>query len=412
MRTPKSLPSASKLQLALACAASQALPVIDSEWATGEAGNAKHRTLASSINGLPLSDADEASQAWLADLDEETLAPLAGCADEVSFALDPLKGTARVMGVRLERAYSGAAPGEMMGTADYVRVEREADSVTVIDLKTGQAETPHPFRNAQLRFLGLCAARAYGVSNVRLGVLHAAEGRKAWWSWATLDAFEVSTVAADMKALVERIGWAKKAVAKGETPRLTIGDHCNFCPARFGCPGRVAMAKRLAGEPEQVVMDLKAMLTPESAQLAYQRWRAAKKAVEEVGSALYAFAKESPISLGDGRVWGPVTSEREVIDAEKAWTILEEKYGPNIARAAMKLDASKAGVDRAMHELRESARGAAVRPKGMPETGKVTLTRLNEEALKALRDGGAVTKKEVTEYEEHQVVLPATSSAA
>lgn len=404
MRTPTHLPSASRLQLAQTCAASQSLPVVDTAWASGEAGNAKHAALAAHLAGLPLSDVDAAAQSWLSDLDEELLAPLVGAADEVAFAIDPRKGTARVLGARLDRAYTEATPDELVGTADYVKLA--GDTALVVDLKTGQSETPHPSRNAQLRFLAIAAARAYGVSSVRIGVLHAPEGREPWWSWAELDAFALAEVLAELKTMVERINYARRDVAQGKTPRLTIGDHCNHCPARFGCPGRAGMAKRLAGEPEAVVMDLKAMLTPETAALALQRWRAAKKFLEEVGGALYAFAKENPIHVGEGRVWGPVTTEREVIDAELALPVLEAKYGPEIAKAAMSFETSKAGVDRAMHKLRESARGAQQRPQGIPD-GKITIKGLNEDALKALRAAGAVTKKTVTEYEEHAIALPA-----
>lgn len=215
-------------------------------------------------------------------------------------------------------------------------------------------------------------------------------------------------MAVDLSRLAERIGWARKAVAAGKTPRLTVGEHCSNCKARHGCPARVAMAKRLIGEPEQVVMDLKMMLTPESAAIALGRWKAAKKALDEVGGALYAYAKEQPIPLGNGLVWGPQSKEREVLDAEKSWLLLEGEYGGKIAKAAMTLETSKAGVDRAMHELREMLRGWPAdkpRPPGVP-AGKVTLKVMNERALELLRKGGAVTTKTITEYDEYPVGPP------
>lgn len=400
MRTPSRLPSASKLHLAFTCAASQVLPVVDTAWEAGEGGKEKHAALAAHLAGLPLSDTSDATAAWLSEFDEDTLAPLVGSADEAAYALDVATGKGRLLGHRLERAYGEAKDGEIFGSADYVKVDRPADLVAVVDLKTGLADVPHPSRNPQLRFLALAAATAHGVSSARGGILKAPEGQSPRWSWATFDAFELEVIASELRSLVERIGYARNDVQRGKTPRLTVGEHCNHCPARFGCPARVAMAKRLAGEPEAVVMDLKAMLTPENASMALARWKAARKAIEEVGGALYAYAKENPIAVGDGRVWGPVESSREVIDAEKAWEVLEAKYGPRIARAAMKWETSKAGVDRAMHALRESARGAPQRPIGIPE-GKITIKGLNEDALKALRDAGAVTTKTVTEYEEH-----------
>jgi Protein of unknown function (DUF2800) len=289
------------------------------------------------------------------------------------------------------RNYNAAA-GEFAGSADYVLV---ADGlVTVVDLKTGMADVPHPARNAQLRFLALAAARWHGVESARVGILHAPEGRTPWWSWATLDAFELETIAVELRTLAERIGYARNDVEKGRTPRLTVGEHCSYCPARFGCPARVAMAQRLAGEPERVVLDLKAMLTSESAALALARWQAATKALAEVGAALHAYASEMPIPLGDGRVWGPVVSEREVIDADKAWPVLVAKYGANTAREAMSLDTSKAGLERMARVVRETS------------SGKVKIKSLTTEALEALRAAGAVTTKTTTRFEERQVALP------
>lgn len=411
MRVPNGLPTASRLQLAMTCPASQALPVVDSAWASGAAGHEKHSALARRLQGpeaTPLTYSDETA-AWLDALEDETLTELRhpDTVSELALAYDVATGTARVLGRDLGRHYPETTPTEFVGSFDYVRLS--AGCAVVVDLKTGLTDVPHPSRNAQLRLGALAAARYHGVDSARAGILHAPEGRTPWWSWATLDAFELELVASEMTTLADRIGSSRRDVAAGATPRLTVGEHCNHCPARHGCPARVAMAQRLAGEPEKVVLDLKAMLTPDSAALALARWKAAKKALEEVGAALYAYAAESPIPLGDGRVWGPVTSEREVIDAEAAWLVLSETFGVDVARKAMTLETSKAGVDRAMKALRESLRGATTRPAGVPE-GKITIKALNETALAALRAAGAVTTKTTTQYEEHTAAL--TSGAA
>lgn len=403
MRTPQGLPSASKLQLAMTCAASQVLPVVDSAWAAGDAGRDKHAALADWATAPPnaVLDLPTPMLAWL-----ETVAESAAelrhpdAASELAFAYDDATGKARLLGRNLGRAYPETTPTEFVGSLDYVR--RDGDAVLVVDLKTGMGDVPHPSRNAQLRFGALAAARFFGVERARVGILHAPEGRIPWWSWAELDAFELEVVAGELKTLAQRIGYARNDVARGKTPRLRVGEHCTHCPARFSCPARVAMAQRLAGEPEKVVLDLKAMLTPESAAMALARWQAASKAMAEVAAALHAYASETPIALGDGRVWGPRSSSREVIDAEKAWPVLVEKYGAEVARKAMSLDTSKAGVDRAMKSLRESIRGAAERPQGVGP-GKVTMKGLNEEALKALREAGCMSTKTTKTFESYAV---------
>jgi len=370
------------------------LPVVDSAWASGGAGHDKHAALAWRIVGPEATPVaiDDATAAWLDALDDETLAPLKGAAVEVAYAYDITTDRVRCLGANLGRNY-GQSPSEFAGSADYVRVE--GATVTVVDLKTGLSEVPHPSRNAQLRALAFMVARWHAADVARVGILHAPEGRTPWWSWATFDAFELATIGAELRTLAERVEFARRDVEAGKTPRLVVGEHCNNCPARFGCPARVAMAQRLAGEPEAVVMDLKAMLTPESAALALARWKAAKKAVDEVGQALHAYAKESPIPLGDGRVWGPVESQREVIDADRAWPVLVAKYGANTALKAMSLDTSKAGLERMARVVRGTASGKAP-----------TLKAITAEALDALRAAGAVSTKTTTTYEERQVALP------
>lgn len=400
MRTPQGLPTASKLQLALTCAASQVMPVIDSEWAAGEAGREKHAALQDHLGEASGAQTD-AMWSWLESVMEhaEQLRDPA-TVSELALAYDVVTGKGRLLGRNLGRNYPETKPTEFYGAFDYVRPSE--GEVTVIDLKTGMGEVPHPARNAQLRFGALAAARWFGVDSARVGILHAPEGRTPWWTWATLDAFELEVVATEMKSLADRIGYARNDYQRGKTPQLRVGEHCGFCPARYGCPARVAMAQRLAGEPEKVVLDIKAMLTPETAAMALERWHAASKAMQEVGAALHAYAAETPIPLGDGRVWGPVTSEREVIDAEKAWPVLVEKYGVEVARKAMSLDTSKAGIDRAMKALRESLRGATERPAGIG-AGKITIKGLNEDALKALREAGCMTKKTTKTFDSYAV---------
>lgn len=392
MRTPRTLPTASGLQLAHACPASQALPVVDTSWRSGELGRDKHEALAGLLATPQATAHPEASASWVAGIDDpEFTDPLRGSFSEAAFAWDVASGKGRLLGFNLGRNYD-VAPSEFAGAADYYRPE--PGGVSVVDLKTGLGDVPHPSRNAQLRFLALAAARWHGVESARVGILHAPEGQTPRWAWATLDAFELETVALELRTLAERIAKARRDVYEDTTPRLTVGEHCTYCPARHGCPARVAMAQRLAGEPEKVVLDLKAMLTPETAALALARWQAARKALEEVGGALHAYASESPIPLGDGRVWGPRESKREVIDAEKAWPVLVESYGAEVARKAMSLDTSKTGVARALAYVYEEKKQAGE---------KTTKKALLQTTLGALRLAGAIDTKTSKTFEAYTV---------
>lgn len=404
------LPSASRLQLAAACAASQSLPGVEESSAASDAGTERHELLAQVLTAPSgvATFVPEHLRAWL-DRVREPSAWLCTpeTVTELALAYDVATGKARLLGRNLGRHYPELAPTEIPGSLDYLLLEE--GRVVVVDLKTGQGDVPHPSRNLQLRFAALAAARYHGVDAARAGILHAPEGREPWWNWATFDAFDLAEIAGELERVVAAVTASREDVAAGRRPRLRVGEHCEWCPARHGCPARVAMAKRLAGEPEAVVQDLKSSLTPETAALALARWQAATKALQEVGNALFAYATEKPIAVGDGRVWGPRTIEREMLDAEKAWPVLVEKYGVAVARECMTLETSKAGIDRGMHLLRESMRGAESRPQGVPPTGKVTLKSLNEDALRLLREAGCVTKKTSKIFDEHPLELPSPS---
>ena len=375
------LPTASMHALALTCPASQVLPQAYTRWEAGEVGVDRHAALERRVWGVVQEETPEV-RAWLESIDDETIAHLVGSSSEVTFSWRPDTGEARRVGDHLERAYP-EEDGIYFGTSDYYSVS-PSGWIEIVDLKTGNGAVEPPARNAQLRFLALAAARSVGADKARVGILHAT-GERTWWERAELDAFDLEMVAVDLRNLAERIDWARRDVERGQMPRVTVGDHCKWCQSRHGCPARVAMAQRMAGEPEEVVRDLKAMLTPETAKIALDRWRAATDALKEVGAALYAYAKESPIPVGDGRVWGPVESQRTVIDAAKAWPVLVGLWGPEAARAAMTLETSKSGLGRGI----DAAGGAG--------TKKARIAA----ALDALKAADAVSETKRTEYEEY-----------
>jgi hypothetical protein len=386
VRTPRGLPTASRLQLALACSGSQALGQVDTAWAAGEVGNEKHRALDAIVSGGDPGEVSEATKDWLMGLDTADLAQLLGLQPEVTLAWDHVRDAGRVLGQRLERAYSMAGPAEYVGTADYLRVA--GGCVTVVDLKTGQGDVPAPSRNAQLRMLALAACRAHGVSAARIGILHAPEGRTAWWQWADVDAFELEVIAADLRSLAQRIDYARRDASKGMTPWLRVGEHCTYCPARHECPARTAMARALTSDT--VGEDWKRGLDDDAtAARCLARWQAARKVVDEVGKALHARAKERAIVLDDGQAWGPVESTREVIDAAKAWPVLDSLLGPEGVKAALTVETSKAGIERGVRVARAAGRLTGSLRDGVTQ------------CLAAVREAGAVETKVRVEYEAH-----------
>jgi hypothetical protein len=174
--------------------------------------------------------------------------------------------------------------------------------------------------------------------------------------------------------------------------RVRVGEHCRYCPSLAYCPAQTAMVRRMAVEPEKVGADIRALLTPETAGRAYERLRAVKAVLREVESALHAYASQTPIPLSDGSVWGPVTTDREELDAKVAYRVLSELHDPGVAHGACDLETSKAGVKRALREVAELRKAAGE---------KVTLAGLEREALEAIREAGGVRLKSRTEFKEH-----------
>ena len=121
MRTPTSMPSASKLQLAVACPASQALPVVDSEIEAGHEGTELHDLLSMVIEGHnpdPSLSAEKAK--WVDAVLETVEEDLDGAAVEVAYGWDTATGEARLFGSRIGRNYPERPPTMLVGTATQI----------------------------------------------------------------------------------------------------------------------------------------------------------------------------------------------------------------------------------------------------------------------------------------------------
>lgn len=373
-----SLPSASKLQLAMTCVGSAVLPRVDSAHSAGDRGTALGAYLAARVGGTPQSVALlRVPEPWTAaavDLEEHVL-PLSGYSTEVAYSYDVATCAGRCLGSNLGRGYPSGTPTTINGSADFLL--RSETMMMVVDLKCGQVAPPAPQRNAQLRLLALASCRAHGLSAARVGILHCPDGQQARWSWADLDAFDLESVADELRELASRIEAASVEVSAGRPPRLAVGDGCRWCPARVYCPAQSAMARRIAGDPESLVADLRSALSEQQAALVWHRVKALKALLVDVEQALYAMARESPIELADGRWLGPKETRREVLDGRVVHAVVERLHGRTVADAAVELEATKAGLKRAL---------AAVR-----EVGGAKLSHLEAEVLREVREAGGAS---------------------
>lgn len=355
------LPTASGLERALACRASLRLPATYAENAAAARGTAMHAFLEAVSNGTERETALAlVPPQWRKDaeaLDLDALPLGAQYLTEVTLAWDWETDEARVLGQGLNRDYGAARPTEYVGTVDVLAVL--PDRVWLSDFKSARNGKTPAARNAQLGMLALAACRAYerDAADVSLTFLDgtAPDG-------AHLDALDLDLFADTLRGLALYL----ESDAQ-DAPRM--GAWCRYCPALASCP-----AQRSALSLLERGVSLAEQMTPEIAAEAWHRLEAIKGAIGMIEGAVWAYAAQTPVPLGDGMVLREVETSRESLDGEKVAEALKEYGGEDFARAAVSLEATKASVKRAVK---------AHAPKGKAAS-------MEREVLAMLRERGAV----------------------
>lgn len=376
------LPTASKLALVDECPPSFALPAIRETHDAAEEGNDLHDLLRDALDRNP--DVLSQELPWLDAVLELVFDRLQDAKAEAAYAYDTATGTARLLGYDLGRSY-GQTPTEIAGAADYV-VEGD-DVVHVYDLKTGLAPHEDLAYHAQMRALACAVGTTHGKSVQTWLIVAPRDGQRPYLKRGPLyGAFDLLELGEWLRGLAARIDEARRT--PDARKRYSVGRWCANCRARLSCPTQTAMVHRMATTPDDVAADLAtALANPETRRLAYNRLRAAEKALQWVRGQLYAsMADLGPIDLGNGKVFGPHETTSEAFDPETVWTWMSERFGADAARAAMTLKTSKTAISRVVGE--RSPRGK--------KTSAV------DAALAELRaiPGCVVEKREVT-TEEH-----------
>jgi hypothetical protein len=381
------LPSGSRLHRAMLCPASAVLPRVESVSGAGEKGTAKHAFFAN-LQRMPREEALELvpveHRTACEALDVSQLPIGAEWLAEVALVYDVASDSARFLGQDVGREYGQLGETELPMSLDLVGLFE--GGALVVDFKTGRGKVPPVHVNWQLRIGAMAVARWKGLERVRVALAFPREDGTWGWSFAehdSFDFFEMDGELRDFAASIKRPDAAE---------RVRVGGHCRYCPSLAYCPAQTVMVRRMAAEPEKVGADIRSLLTPETAGRAYERLRAVKAVLREVESALHAYASQTPIPLSDGSTWGPVTTEREELSAEVAYRVLSELHDPDVAHGACDLEASKAGVKRALRAVFEKRKAAGE---------KVTLAALEREALDAIRRAGGVRPKSRTEFKEY-----------
>lgn len=384
------LPTMSKVERALACPASEALPhEAQPVTEAAEDGNGRHEALIAAVFGQPVPEKHAAWVEALREAEAQRLEFLKGWRAEVTYSYDVAFGDGAELGERLGRSYPEVSPTAIVGTADWVKLDVMADGkryVSVLDLKTGRHEVPVE-GNAQLLTLALAAARAHEADCATVFILQAPEGmtpKETAWAVSARRLEEHAAALADMMVRIEE---ARSDVAEGRPVRhVSDGSHCHFCPAKAACPKRSAIAVQ-ATQPT-----FRATWTALAAEgRTADVWRAMKVLrgeADEMEAVLREMARHGPVDIGDGHSLIAKTVERESIDAGLAWPALVALLGEDAARCAVSMDTSKAGIERGVKAAKTA--GAL---KGSVKAGV-------EQVMQAVREAGAVSTKQSERFEE------------
>lgn len=388
----------SRLPIVARCPASWALPHAEEAEPSepSKRGRAIHAFLADvSEHGreAALERVPEEYRAICEAIDTDTLPT--HLAHEVAFRLNLRTGAARELGRNIDRNYeidrSDWDEYCIDGTADLVGIDDAADAVVVYDYKTGWSAQDDAADHWQIKALALAAARAYGKSNARLGIIRVWESGAVSYDVATFDAFDLDRIEVDLCAVLDRRFDAVDEIRAGRVPTVTTGRHCRYCPAFHACPAQVALVRQAAAAPEELERKLVELITPENAAKAYHRIAEVQMVLDRVKKQIHALAEKEPILLGNGRMLCPVERSRESIVGEKAMPILREHFGDEVAEAAAEVAVTKT-------RLRDALRGYAQR------TGE-KFKHVEQQALELLRKSGGVqvsTSRTIAEYEVKQ----------
>lgn len=314
---------------------------------------------------------------------------------EVALVYDAETEQVRFLGYDIGRNYSKDAPlgpNEIPMSLDVVTLS--PGHAFIGDFKTGRGKVPPARRNWQLKLGALAVCRWKGLDCATTGIIHVPESGQPYTDEAVLDGFDLDSIAADVRLMAKRIRAARESK---NAPKAVTGEHCRYCPSFQFCPAQTALVRRLAADPKELTTEILGQLSAGEVSVAYRRFREIQSVVKAMGESFYAYANQHAIDVGDGWVYGAKQTEAVELDAEKTWAILEIQHGRDIARAAMTLETSKAGVGRAMRIVQQE----------MGKAGqKVTLKELNEKALAAIAKAGGMQTKTKTRVEEHKTAVP------
>jgi len=318
--------TASAAARVLACPASVVLPHAYSHGQAAEDGVAIHEFLRAVLTGRPkdaaLSLVPGHLQSRCASFDlSNAIGDLEAIKAEVAYALHVHEDTARFLGENIGRAYD-VNPFEVPGTLDFVGRHWEGHYV-VGDWKTGQPVTPCR-KNPQMLFAASVAMRHHECSEVEGRIVYLHEDGSIFVDRHRFSAFDVDAFVQDLRQAFQLVAQAQEQMGGRIVPSVNEGDHCRYCPAMHSCPAKVALARSMVTDVDQLRTSLET-LTPDQAGQAWLKLEKIKKLAEMVEDKLRDMARSTPIVLSDTHELRESSYESTTTDSKKLESLARQR---------------------------------------------------------------------------------------
>lgn len=343
--------SSSKVELAIKCAAAFALP--HSEVDTTRKDGSSEIEDGKDLHAIEERAIESGS---IPSILEDTWPGFAWRA-EVKFAYDLSTREGREIGQGSDRAYGELAPFEVPGTTDIIG--RLGDRLVIVDRKSYNEVTPAA-RNPQLKSLAIAAASAYDAAHVEVAILHLIHGldRARLDLFVDLDAFHDELV-----AVHGRVMQARQAIRQGLELDVNVGRQCRYCPAFDACPEQQKLIERVQSDSLALEVEQRVPIRSEIAGAdLYELWKRVGMLHKRIGAALFARAKEGPIRLHSGKMFGTVTTTgNEKLDGDVVYDVVKDRHGQAIADTAVVRSATKTRLREALGFVGATSVAAAER---------------------------------------------------
>lgn len=350
-------PSGSSLDRGVMCPPSLALPQIfdatdhDDPTSPKKKGTAVHAFLervAAVGREIALAEVDEAHRDRCASINLAKIGERLKFSTEVALAYDWTRDTARRLFPVAPRVYEIDPDTEVPVTLDLAAYDPETNRVYDGDYKGPRAWLPKPSDSMQLAIGALALARIHGADEAEVEYIRILDDGEPIRFGSVLDVFGLEAAADRIRSTMGLVVKTRELLAVDGMPNVTEGPWCRYCPARQHCPAKtVGMRALLVGESKITLRD---PVTPENASTFYAKVKAAEEMLAHAKSALYSYAKTTPIPVrveDDGaiRMFGELRRPgSEVFDGAKAHLAITEIHGPEAANATVTMEVTKTAI--------------------------------------------------------------------